>query len=293
MSFKENLKDLYVLLDKKSKALLIFTASLLLFTLLATAPFTRVLYSTAIMSVYSGICEKESLLVSEDIDLHIPGGLRTLKSDWFPLVMTFHPGESFGRSVGKDCSLTILYNFPAFSPVKGCSRLYDSESPYYSSFYGAYLVKSDRPYGFVLNEKGEITGVHEEDTAAVAKYDYKTLVLADFGLSYGDFVFEFEATDKQDGVSYAGSEGWYRIDAEMTVNGCAHKKESFAQSYLQYGVPSFEADEPFYPVKMYGRMYGRYLEEKNVSVFFYIIAASKDVLEDCDKQLLSKSSMDY
>ncbi|MBQ8399321.1 MAG: hypothetical protein IJX08_05050 [Clostridia bacterium] len=271
--------------------LIVFTASLLALTLLLTGPFVRVFYSMGIMAVYSDICEKDSLLVSENIDLHIPGGLSTLKSDWFPFVMTFHPGNSFGYSVRKDCSLTILYNFPAFSPIKGCSKLYDPESPYYSSFYGAYLVKSNEPYGFITDEDGRIVGVNEEDTAAVAKYDYKTLVLSDFGLSYEDFVFDFKATNHEENITYAGSNGWYKIDAELTVSGCAHEKSSFAQSYLQYGIPNFAFEEPFAPVKMYGRMYGKYIEEKKTSVFFYIIAADVQVLEECDNAILSKSTL--
>ena len=290
MNIRKTLKGLTVI----DKILIIFTASLLLLTLLLTAPITRVLYSTAIMSVYSHICEKDSLLASEQIDLQIPGGLMTAKSDWFPLVMTFHPGESFGYSVRKNCSLTILYNFPAFDPSVGCSRLFDPESDYYSSFYGAYLVKSEAaPYGFVINEKGEIIGINEEDTAAVAKYDYKNLVLADFGLSSADFVFDFRATDQKTDVTYAGSDGWFLIDAEMTVSGCAHEKGPFVQSYLQYGIPGYPFTEAFAETKMYGRMYGKYIEEKKTSVFFYIIAADKQVLESCDSEILSKSSLSY
>lgn len=285
-------QKIYQCIDLPRRILILFTASLLFFTLVFTAPFTRVFYSAIIMAVYSDICERESLLVSEEIDLDIPGGLTTIKSDWFPLVMTFHPGNNFGYSVKKDCSLTILYNFPAFSPLKGCSRLYDPESRYYSSFYGAYLVKSEeQPYGFVTDNMGKIIGIHEEDTAAVAKYDYKTLVLADFGLSSRDFVFDFQTTKLQNNVYYAGSDGWFMIDAEMTVNGCAHQKGPFVQSYLQYGIPNYNIPEAFSPTKMYGRMYGKYIEEKKTSIFFYIIAKDLQVLEECDQDILSKSKL--
>ncbi len=114
-------------------------ALLLLFCL---SPAANVFYSMAVMGVYSKMNEAESLLASEEIDLSIPGGLSTLRSDWYPFVMTFEANSGFRRFTGdSSLSLTILYNFPAFSLTKGCSRLYDTSSPYYNSFYGAYLVK--------------------------------------------------------------------------------------------------------------------------------------------------------
>ena len=65
------------------------------------------------------------------------------------------------------------------------------------------------------------------------------------------------------------------------------------QSYLQYGVQSFQTDEPLSPISMYGRVYGKYFEEKGVSIFFYIITADKAVLEDCDEEILSKSTITF
>jgi len=267
-------------------------ALLLLFLL---SPFANVFYSMAIMGVYSKMNEADSLMKTEDIKLSIPGGLTTLRSDWYPFVMTFTADNGFCSFTGdSSLSLTILYNFPAFSPIKGCSRLYDTSSPYYNSFYGAYLVKDadGTPYGFLEQPDGSLY----PDAAAVAdvpKYDFWNLVLSEFGLTKSNAVFDWNITDISAPLSYAGTEGFYRMDASLTVNGASHSYNGFTQSYLQYGKPNFPVTESLAPVPMYGRLYGTYLEEKQVSLFFYIVAADTEVLEDCDKQLLSKSKLDY
>lgn len=267
-------------------------ALLLLFCL---SPAANVFYSMAVMGIYSKINEAESLMTTEEIDLHIPGGLSTLRSDWYPFVMTFEANDGFRRFTGdSSLSLTILYNFPAFSPTKGCSKLYDTESPYYNSFYGAYLVKDADvgTYGFTQSSDGSLY----PDAAAVAvvpQYDFWKLVLSEFGLTNQNAVFDWNITGISEPLSYAGEDGFYRMDATLTVNGTSHNYNGFTQSYLQYGKPNFPVTEPLAPVPMYGRLYGKYLEDKQVSLFFYIVAADKEVLEACDKEILSKSTLEY
>lgn len=267
-------------------------ALLLLFLL---SPVSNVFYSMAVMGVYSKINEADSLMTTEEIDLSIPGGLTTLRSDWYPFVMTFEANSGFRRFTGdSSLSLTILYNFPAFSFVRGCSRLYDTTSPYYNSFYGAYLVKDEdgAPYGFSKTSDGTLYP-DADAVAEVPKYDFWDLVLAEFGLTGSNAVFDWNITDISEPLSYAGEEGFYRMDATLAVNGASHKYDGFTQSYLQYGKPNFPVTETLAPVPMYGRLYGKYLEEKQVSLFFYIVAADEKVLEECDKNILSKSKLKY
>ena len=267
-------------------------ALLLLFCL---SPLSNVFYSMAVMGVYSKMNEKTSLLASEGIELSIPGGLSTLHSDWYPFVMTFEANSGFRSFVGdSSLDLTILYNFPAFSPVKGCSRLYDTESPYYNSFYGAYLVKDKdgTPYGFTLREDGSLYPDAAE-VAEVPKYDFWQLVLSEFGLTRKNAVFDWNITEISEPLSYAGEDGFYRMDATLTVNGSSHEYNGFTPSYLQYGKPNFPVTVPLAPIPMYGRLYGKYLEDKQVSLFYYIVAADMEVLEACDKEILSKSSFTY
>lgn len=267
-------------------------ALLLLFCL---SPFSRVFYSMAVMGIYSKMNEKTSLLTSEEITLSIPGGLTTLRSDWYPFVMTFEANNGFRRFTGdSSLALTILYNFPAFSPIKGCSRLYDTASPYYNGFYGAYLVRDAEggAYGFTERPDGTLY----PDTSAVAevpKYDFWQLVLSEFGLTSQTAVFDWNITDISEPLFYAGEDGFYRMDATLTVNGSSHEYNGFTQSYLQYGKPNFPVTDPLAPVPMYGRLYGKYLEEKQVSLFFYVVAADPEVLEECDKEILSESSITY
>ncbi len=257
-------------------------------------PPMRMFESMTVMSIYSAMNDSKSLLKDENITIHMPGGWATKAADWYPLVMTFHADDGFSNFIGKpNTRLTIMYNFPTFSPLNGCSNLFDENSPYYSSFYGAYAVKNDdgRAYGFV--KEGEQLKLDLDSTALVPKYDFQRLVLSDFGLDDENAVFEWEVTEAQDDVNYAGMRGFSRADATLKVNGCAHNAQRFVQSYLQYGVPSFQTDEPLSLVSMYGRVYGKYFEEKGISIFFYIITADKAVLEDCDEEILSKSTITF
>lgn len=286
-------------MSTKKKVLAVFTAALIIFVI---SPLSRYVLSLGVMSVYSGIHERESIMADKGITLEIPGGGETSETDWYPFVMTFSPGESFGRAAGNtSLELTILYNFGAFDLSKGCSRLYDRQSEYYNSFYGAYLVtrKDDgseasgdskaAPFGF--DSQGHLD---PEQTAIVPKFDFQHLVLGDFGIKTSEQVFEWTAETISEDVSYLGRDGWSCVDASLLVNGAAHTKKEFRQSYLQYGAPKYDMsdDEEFKPTAMRGRVYGRYFEEWDTSVFFYILTPEMETLERCDREILSKSRLE-
>lgn len=42
---------------------------------------------------------------------------------------------------------------------------------------------------------------------------------------------------------------------------------------------------------MKGRIYGRYFEEEDCSVFFYIVTSDTEVMEMCDRDILRKSKV--
>ena len=96
-------------------------------------------------------------------------------------------------------------------------------------------------------------------------------------------------------LNYAGSNGWTRVDADLTMNGTCHERDGFRRSYLQYGSPGWSPDdkdtEPFAPVNMKGRVYGKYFKEWDTGIFFYVMAADEMVLENCDRDILSRSSV--
>ncbi len=279
-------------MKKADKILIVVTSVILAITLFVMMPPFKLFINMGVMSVYSSICEKDGL-TAEEIDIHIPGGWSTFQKDWFPFVMTFVPGEGFGYDIGQDTTLTILYNFPAFNPLKGCSMLYDENSDYYSSFYGAYLVRNENgsPYGFLTDDRNKIIDLNEDEIATVAKYDFWNLVLSDFGLTRENAVFDFTVKSVEKDVSYLEKSGWYKADATVTVNGCAHQNNNFVQSYLQYGIPAFDVENELAPVELKARMYGQYFPSQNVSIFFYIIAADQSVIEETDREILSKSSL--
>ena len=116
-------------LSKKKKTAAIAAAVVLALIFFIISPLFPYAVSLSVMSVYSHIHEADSIMANKGIELAIPGGGETSEDDWYPFVMTFNPGEAFGRTVGdRNLELTILYNFGAFDLRRGCSRLYDRQS---------------------------------------------------------------------------------------------------------------------------------------------------------------------
>ena len=259
---------------------ILLTAAVLF--LLVLNPFTR---SLLVMSVYSREEESRSLEASEGFSVRIPGGLHTLRSDWYPLMMTFTDDSEFSTWLGKPARLTILYNFPAYDPKTLASRLYEPSSPYYSSFYGAYLVQENGgSYGF--REDGSVDA---EAVCRIPEFDYFELVLDDFGLRKADQSYRAEVTSLTEGVSLAGTGGWTRIEAGLTVNGCAHTASGFTGSYLQYGIPVGTSTAPFAPAALKGIVYAKYFEEYHTSIFVYAVCQGQQELEDCDRSFLQQT----
>ncbi len=266
---------------------IIVIISVFLFLLTPPAIYLR---SLLVMSVYSKQMQKESIMKEKGFDIHIPGGLTTWKTDWYPFVMTFVDNEGFqSYTENENLSLTILYNFPAFSLLNGCSRLFDKNSPYFNGFYGAYLVSdsSGKPYGF--HSDGTI---HKKEVISVPEFDFYWLVLEDFGLSPEDFIFDCEITEIKENISYSGFDGWTRIDSDIMVNQACHTARQNVRSYLQYGRPNEKDCFEFAAIPMKGRIYARYFSEWNISIFYYIITVDNEILEECDKKILSYSKLE-
>lgn len=317
---------------RKPKAkikLMVLAAAAVLLVVFALSPLSKYLVSLSVMSVYSGVHERQSIMEEKGIELSIPGGGATSEADWYPFVMTFNPSaESFCRFIGEaNRELTILYNFPAFDlrRGKGCSRLYDPTSPYYNAFYGAYLVtdtvdisetgdtsltdtadisdperqEGTAAGGKVSNRARPPFGFHADGsldlgkTGLVPQYDFEQLVLRDFGLRAQDMQFDWTVWEVQRMDGFLGYGGWSCVDADLTVSGAFHRANGFRQSYLQYGTPKYDADsdDPFAPVNMRGRVYARYFPEWESSVFFYVMAPSWEVVDNCDQQILQKSKL--
>ena len=272
------------------------------------SPYSQYALSLSVMSVYSKICEQESILKEKEMELEIPGGCEAEKPDWYPFVMTFNPGQSaIENYLGeKGARLTILYNFPAFDLRwgKGCSRLYDDTSPYYNGFYGAYILSSDDESQQEKRSEKAVSAVSEKTITAepnqqrlikligkITQFDYQRLVIGDFPIDSDQEIFQWKIQQIKKKTSVAGSDGWLRIDADMLVNGALHQRKSFVRSYLQYGSPKYDVMTDFAPVEMKGRVYAKYLEEQDVTVFFYVLARTDEVLENCDRTMLQTAHL--
>lgn len=264
----------------KNKKLAILLLIFCLAVTFALSPLGPYALSFGVMKVYSGMEAADSFAKEKEITIDMPSG-----DGWYPFVMTFNGDSGFGEFIGeRDRRLTILYNFPEFDLKRGCSRIFDEESPYYSSFYGAYCVSGR--YGF--DENGALK---EKEASKVAEYDWTRLVLRDLGLPLSQQTFEWKPSDIKTVEKLAGYEDWVCVDAEMTVNGLLHEKQEFLRNYIQYGSPAYEADEDFEVVDMKGRIYGKYFEDWDCSIYFYIITGDDDVMEQCDKEIIRESSI--
>ena len=249
-------------------------------------PPAATLRSMCVMSLYSAWCGRDSIEKREGFRLEIPGGMRTGERDWYPLSLLYDASEEFAWRTGTDTRLNIYYTFPAYDLWKGCSMLYDTDSPYYSSFYGAYLVQGEEIWGF--SSEGEIA---LEEVAQILRFDLFELVLDDLGLPKEQETFSWELTENPEKISYIGWEDWTQVDARITVNGAAHSPGHFCLSYLQYGAPVQEVSEPYAVTQLYGRLIGRYFPEWETSIFFYILTAQPEALEQCDRRILSQSRL--
>ena len=247
------------------------------------ALFFYPLRSYLVMSVYSGYNNKTSVMKQQGFDIDIKGGLSTPKRDWYPFVNVYDTSYEFSRHTGEDLSLTVLYNFGAFSGKS--SSFYDEDSDYFAAFYGAYVVHDnqnpDNVYGFEGDE------INIDEIAEVPMFDYKYLVIEDLGCPYP--VFEIEKFETMDVAEYAGYEGWVRVDARMISNSPSHTRREKKLGYIQYGAPINNGKDDFYEITLYGRMYVRYFEEYQSTIVIYVMGAEEDVTDECDTGILSKT----
>ncbi|MBC7959157.1 MAG: hypothetical protein H7X94_04745 [Vallitaleaceae bacterium] len=251
------------------------------------SPFFQFASSVIVMSVYSLSEANNSLLKKENIEIDMPGGWSTLKKDWYPFVMTFNNDEGFSDFSGKDVELSILYNFGAFEYLKGASTYYNLKSPYFDSFYGAYVVK----------EKGFAFGYEEDGTpdfdemALVPQYDLNVLVLQSIGCQHPRFSFQMDQTYKE--AYFLGYNDWNVIEGTISTQSPMHRVTEKYQAYIQYGKPpeTRGASTDFEDIEVKGKIYARYFPEKKCSIFLYIIAPNDEAVIKCDKDFLQKTEI--
>lgn len=248
------------------------------------------LRSYFVMYIFSNMEERKSLIEEENIKFKIPGGISTMKRDWYPFVMIFNDDEGFSRYMGKKLSLTILYNFGHFQIKDGSSSYYNPNSKYFSSFYGGYLVRNDEnkslPFGFDTNNN-----INIKELTSVPKYDLDKLVLSSLGCPENKIIIDYSIDDIKDNIDYVGYKNWVKIDTTIKTNSPLHRYKEEKRAYIQYGRPieKYLPDEDFPIITLKGRIYVKYFEEYNVTVFLYVICEDINTIEECDKEILSKS----
>lgn len=270
---------------KLSKILLI--SFFILIAMNLALPIKYFIRSYAIMYPYSFIEKRKSFIKNEGFSINIPGGLITKERDWYPFMLYHNDSIGFSNFMGKDLSLTILYNFGHFYPLRGYSSFFDKKSDYYSSFYGGYIVK-DNNGKFAFNNGL----LNLEEASRIPEYDYKYLVLQSLGCPKDKMKFQVEVDNIFENVSYIGLDNWYRVDSIITTNGVVHESKENLKAYIQYGKPRISNVEEEFPIiELKGRTYIRYFKENNITIFLYVMAPSEDVINKCDNNILSKTDI--
>lgn len=273
--------------DWKYSVGLVIIVLLALIFLFLKVPVYNQARSYISMFFYSKYEMRNSLPAERHFSLTIPGGSSTKEKDWYPFVMVFNDNQGFSEYMGKDLSLTIFYNFGAFNWNSGSSDLFLDDSPYFGSFYGGYAVKdnSGEKYGFTEQNEPDLAEIFK-----VSEYDYKHLVIESLGCPQEKLTMEILSSKAEKNIRYAGYEGWVRIDSLLLVNSPAHKFKGDRRAYIQYGNPlKKENAEDFPRIATHGRIYARYFNEFDSSVFLFILSPNETVVDQCDQAILSKT----
>lgn len=268
----------------QKRHILVLVVLLVLFII---SPFFHFFKSILVMSVSSAYENKHSVLRDENISINMPGGLITEKKDWYPFVMTFNASEPFSKYIGRDVELSILYNFGAFNYLDGSSLFYDAGSDYYTAFYGAYVVKDSKGiFGY-----GKDGLPNYEEMFSVPEYDMRYLVLQSLGCT--DPIFKLDGqVDVTEGALF-GYDDWHFIEGRVITQSPMHEQIERKLAYIQYGAPPtiVEGIEAFPLIKMHAKLYARYFEEKQCSIFFYILAPKAYTIDEWEKDILSKTEL--
>ncbi len=270
-------------MKKVIQTILIALAGLIYAGVCFLSPANAFLRSTALMSALSLQERGCSVQHDAEMDVNLP-----LVSGWQPLIMCYNADDTFSSWTDtQGARLTVLYNFPSFSPLSGCSRLFKENSPYYNGFYGAYVVSMPDGGSYGFEPEDDLA----EKLASLAQMDFFCLVLDDFGLSRSQRVFEYTPLGGAEKISVGDFDDWVLLRAQIRVNGAAHSPENFSRSYLQYGVPGYRVSEEFAPVNMHSAVIARFFPQRGVTVIFYVMAADEGVFETCLKRIASESNI--
>lgn len=274
----------------KRKKVLIILPILIIIYFFIKSPLFLTFRSYMFMKPYSYQQKLESILVKNDFDLYIPGGKITKERDWYPFILFHNADKGFSNYTNKELSLTILYNFGHFKFLDGYSTYYDPNSPYFGSFYGGYVVQNKKnpklAYGF--NDDGSL---NIDEVILIPKYDQTKLVLPSLGCPSSIREFSSDIDNTTNDVKYLGIDGWTKINSTVKTNAPIHKYKKNYRGYIQYGKPieKYYNGRDFPITTFKGRIYIKYIDQLKATVVMYILAPNENIIDKCDKEILSKS----
>ena len=269
-------------------AIVVCAAALALIVFRQT-PYYYQARSYVILKSANTIDRLSAFCLGDKLCVRLPDGRSTSERDWSSQVSVYRPGADFSAYFGREIELVILYNFGAFTWGKPYSSALNPHSPYYSAYYGAYIVKDPQgPFGFTEEGKADLQAL-----ASITSYDLSNLVLTSLGCHQRVTPRDFLSGEimVEENVTYAGLPGWNRLDCNFQGRGLWHTYQKGQWGYLQFGLPPKGNGEDFALTTFYGRVYARYLANKDVTLYLYIMTVDPQILEECDKRILSHAKV--
>ncbi len=273
--------------------------ALLLAIALMTIGFVPYLRSRVVMGIVTWVESEKVIGREEGLAIHFasPKKGENAGLNWFSQMILFNQsGVSFSR-LGLEGSgkvdLSIYYTFGDFE--HGRSTIYDDHSPYNSAFYGAYIIK-------VKPEEGIIAPTVQKMTEAVTRFDYTSLILSQLGLDIEKAYFDPQVVETRSNLNLFNTDTWTMTDAIIHTRSVMHTPKSFVLHDLQFGKPKMKKSEmevsemvsqetEFPEIKLYGRTYAKYFEDKAIYVIFYVQSPSAELVEKTDQNLILESKL--
>ncbi|MBS7526630.1 hypothetical protein KHM83_08075 [Fusibacter paucivorans] len=234
----------------------------------------------------------ENRTADQAIALSIPVHDSDTSLAWYPQMLTYNDRGGYNRMNNVNTELTIYYTFGDFSGYgsKAHAAFYDVESPYYASFFGGYVIGNA---GGDWSQKPILL-------ASVPHYDYTQLILSALGCPDKRLKFEYEVLETEEGVYTAGSDRWTRYDLRIETTGVTHPQRDFLMHDLQFGpspLPAAYSPEliagSFEPIVLYAVLYAKYYAAQDTEIMLYVLTADKQLLEQTDERLLSKTTLHF
>lgn len=205
---------------------------------------------------------------------------------WFPQMILFTDKGGFQQQVGEEAQLDIYYTFGQFH--RGKSDIYRPNSPYYSSFAGAYVVS-----GQEADRMNQLQGSDFiREVSQIPRYDYTQLILRDLGCPRDRLEFDYHLISSDDEAMCAGETGYDVFNLSVDTSGVAHEKEKNLQHYIQFGTPlPIDGNQAFQPLTQFARVYVKRLPDQHATLIFYCLSPDQGVIELTDQKLLQTAEV--